>query len=238
MDICHFQNHQLEPKHQKYKGRVVLRGDIAKDDSDAYAVFTEQGSSASQMTAAKVMEVFERLPDCAGQAADAVSAYTQNKMEDVPRLLKKSKVRVSRFLDASSTTQVAQIMVKRRRPLGSSRMKFVRSPACWPHVGETKLRRFYWLGKSTWLGMSVTSPKTRIILIGSRGWHKHWLEESRKRLLCGRNEWNLWISENQHHFLTTKIWDVLNVNVKRTRVLLANKEKCSTHESLLQQLKS
>ena len=38
---------------QKCKGRVVLRGDIVKDDSGSYAVFTEQGSSASQMTAAK-----------------------------------------------------------------------------------------------------------------------------------------------------------------------------------------
>ena len=39
----------------KNKGRVVLRGDIVKDDSGSYAAFTEQGSSASQMTAAKVM---------------------------------------------------------------------------------------------------------------------------------------------------------------------------------------
>ena len=66
-------------KHQKYKGRVVLRGDIVKDDSGFYAVFTEQGSSASQMTAAKVMDIISRLPGCAGQAADAVSAYTQVK---------------------------------------------------------------------------------------------------------------------------------------------------------------
>ena len=47
-----------------------------KDDSGSQAVFTEQGSSASQMTAAKVMDVIATLPDCAGQAADAVSAYT------------------------------------------------------------------------------------------------------------------------------------------------------------------
>ena len=46
----------LESKHQKYKGRVVLRGDIVKDDSGSCAVFTEQGSSASQMMAAKVMD--------------------------------------------------------------------------------------------------------------------------------------------------------------------------------------
>ena len=34
MDICHLKNAELETKHQKYKGRVVLRGDIAKDDLD------------------------------------------------------------------------------------------------------------------------------------------------------------------------------------------------------------
>ena len=84
MDICHLKNAELEAKHKKYKGRVVFRGDIAKDDSESSAVFTEQGSSASQMTAAKVMDIISRLPGCAGQAADALSAYTQVKMEDAP----------------------------------------------------------------------------------------------------------------------------------------------------------
>ena len=59
-----------------------------KDDSGSYAGFTEQGSSSSQMTVAKVMDVTARLPGCAGQAADAVPAYTQIKMEDAPSLLK------------------------------------------------------------------------------------------------------------------------------------------------------
>ena len=40
------------------------------------------------MTAAKVVDVIARLPECAGQAADAVSAYTQVKLEEAPRLLK------------------------------------------------------------------------------------------------------------------------------------------------------
>ena len=66
----------------------MLRGDFVKDNSGSYAVFTEQGSSASQMTAAKVMDIISRLLGCAGQAADAVSAYTQVKMEDAPKLLK------------------------------------------------------------------------------------------------------------------------------------------------------
>ena len=88
MDLCHLKNAELETKHQKYKGRVVLRGDIVKNDSGSYAVFTEQGSSASLMTAAKVMDIISRLPGCAGQAADAVSAKTEVKMEDAPKLLK------------------------------------------------------------------------------------------------------------------------------------------------------
>ena len=66
----------------------MLRGDIVKDNSGSYAVFTEEGSSASQMTAAKIMDIISRLPGCDGQAADAVSAYTQVKMEDAHKLLK------------------------------------------------------------------------------------------------------------------------------------------------------
>ena len=91
MDICHLKNAELEAKHQKYKGRVVFRGDFVKDDSGSYAVFTEQGSSACQMTAAKVMDIISRLPGCAGEAADAVSAYTQVKMDDIPKLMYISK---------------------------------------------------------------------------------------------------------------------------------------------------
>ena len=79
MDLCHLKNAELEAKHQKYKGRVALRGDFVKDDSGSYAVFTEQGSSASQVTAAKIMDIISRLTVCDGQAADAVSAYTQEK---------------------------------------------------------------------------------------------------------------------------------------------------------------
>ena len=107
MDRCHLKNAKLETKHQKYKGRVVLRGDIVKDDSGSYAVFTEQGSSASQMTAVKVMDIISRLPGSAGQAADAVSAYAQVKMEDAHKFLKIPKIGMSRHLHSSTTTQMA-----------------------------------------------------------------------------------------------------------------------------------
>ena len=68
MDLCHLKTSELAPQ--------------------AFAAFTEQGSSASQMTAAKVMDVIARPPDCDGQAADAVSAYTQVNMEDAQKLRK------------------------------------------------------------------------------------------------------------------------------------------------------
>ena len=66
----------------------MLRGDLVKDDSRAYAVFNEQGSSASQKTAAKVMDVIARVPACDGQPADAISPYIQVKMEDAPKIFK------------------------------------------------------------------------------------------------------------------------------------------------------
>ena len=120
MDTCHLKNAELEAKHQKYKGRIVLRGDIVKDDSGSYAVFTEQGSSASQMTAAKIMDIISRLPGCDGQAADAVSVYTQVKNERCSQMIENSKIGVSRHLDSSTTTQMAKIMVQYGRPSRSS----------------------------------------------------------------------------------------------------------------------
>ena len=74
MDIFHRKNAELEPQFQKRRGRLVLRGDIVKDDAGACAVSAGRGSSASQMTAARVMDVMARLPDSDWQAADAASA--------------------------------------------------------------------------------------------------------------------------------------------------------------------
>ena len=72
--------------------RCSLRGAPRKQDGDepvrsrknksAYAVFTEQGSSASQM------DIISRLPGCDGQAADAVSAFAQVKKKDAHKLFK------------------------------------------------------------------------------------------------------------------------------------------------------
>ena len=80
MDICDLTKSELEPELQMYKRRAVLRGDIVKDDSGAYAVFTEQGSSASQVTATTIMDVIAKILGCDGQTADAVSAFFSGKI--------------------------------------------------------------------------------------------------------------------------------------------------------------
>ena len=59
-------------------------------------------------------------PGCAGQTADAVSAYTQVKMEDAPTLLKIPKLECPDNLDTSTETQMAKIMVQHGRPSRSS----------------------------------------------------------------------------------------------------------------------
>ena len=84
------------------------------------------------MTAAKIMDIISRLPGCAGQGADAVSAYTQVKMEDAHKLLKIKKIGMSRHLDSVTTTQKATIKVQYRRPSPSSRTK-----SAWSSFGST-----------------------------------------------------------------------------------------------------
>ena len=160
----------------------MLRGDIVKDDSGAYAVFTEQGSSAAQMTAAEVMDAIARLPGCDGQAADAVmdaiarlpgcdgqaadavSAYTP----DVPRLLKIPKsecadvwIRLPRHKWPKSRANIQDPVVPLERNLNGHPS----AGLLWERQFEEILLELGW-DKVPHLGMSVCSSKTRIILVG------------------------------------------------------------------------
>ena len=94
------------------------------DDSSSYDVCTEQSSSASYMTAAEVMDVIPKLPGCAGQEADAVSAYMKVKMEHAPVLLKlpKSKcpdiwIRLPRHKCPKSWSNIEEPVVSHDRNL-------------------------------------------------------------------------------------------------------------------------
>ena len=202
MDLSHVKNSKLEPQYHKYKGRNVLRGDIVKADSGSYAVFTEQGSSASQMKAAKVMDIISRLPGCAGQAADAVSADTQVKMEDAPTLVKIPK---------SECPDIWIRPPKHKRPKSWSSMEdqlFLLSEICtvifWQdYDGSGNLSKFYQntFGKKDYSYQCLWTTST-------------WLEKIRTLVRHGKFSWKTLIWENQQHPSTMFIWVALKENVR------------------------
>ena len=99
----------------------------SEDDSGSYAVFTEQGPSASQKTAPK--------------AADAVSAYTQVKMEDASTLLKTQSQNVQIFGYRRTSGQNHGQTSKTQWFLS----KGICTVILWQEYdGKGNLRKFYW----------------------------------------------------------------------------------------------
>ena len=114
------------------------------------------------------MDVIAKLPDCDGQAAESISAYTQIKMEDAPKLLRIPKsecldfwIRLPRKKWPNSGSYIEDPVVLLERKL------YGHLP-CWALVGKTVRGSLNgtWMGKSAELGMPVCSSKTRMILIG------------------------------------------------------------------------
>ena len=111
------------------------------------------------MTAAKVMDTISRLLGCAGQAADAVSAYTQVKMKDAHKLLKIPKsecpdiwIRLPRHKWPKSWSSIDDPVV----PL--ERSSFGRT-IMWKAIWEDPIEA--WLGEDSKLGMSLCSSWKR-----------------------------------------------------------------------------
>jgi hypothetical protein len=87
MDLCHVKHSELPPDQQVFKGRVVFRGDQVKGETGFYAVFSEQGTSASHLAAAKFLDAIARMPGNDGEDSDAIGAYHQVALEDLAALL-------------------------------------------------------------------------------------------------------------------------------------------------------
>ena len=159
--------------------------------------------SASEMTAAKVIHVIARLPDCDGQAADAVSALHPSKIGGRSQIAQNYEVRMSRYMDTSSTTQMAEILDEHWRSRGISWTKFVWTSLGRIVVGKT-IRRS---SLGTWMVKKV--PKWECVFVRRKQglflrfmWMKlKWPERSIIWVPCGRNWWNMWILRNQHSFL-------------------------------------
>ena len=85
MELCHKKHSEQSEEMHRYNGRVVFRGDNVKDESGFYAVFSEQGTSASHLAAAKFLDAISRLPGNAGEDSDATGAYTQVTLSDMTK---------------------------------------------------------------------------------------------------------------------------------------------------------
>ena len=213
MDICHLKNAELETKHQKYKGRVVLRGDIVTDDSGSSAVFAEQGSSF-QMTVAKVRDIISRLPGCAGQAADAVSAYTQVRMEDAPKLLKIPTsecpdiwIRLPRHKWPKSWSSMEDPVVPLERNLHGHPL----AGLLWARQFE-KILLNGWEKVSNWECLFVHRQEGYSYLCM---WMTlNWLERNKTLIRCGNYSIKKLIWETQHLSSIMCAWDALKDNVK------------------------
>ena len=180
MDICRFKNAEFEPKHQNTKVEWFSEKNIVKDDLGSCAFFTEEGSSASQMIAAKEIDVFVRLPGCVGQAADAVSVYTQVKTKGAPRLLKFPKsecpdlwIRFCWDLKRERLPNLGCLFVRRKRGLFLS--------VC---VDDIKMAGRRW--KSTKLGICVCSSKNKDCSCRNLWTTSKWPEKNIIRLQCGK----------------------------------------------------
>ena len=77
MPLCHVKHSELAKEFHSYKGRVVFRGDNVKDEQGYLAVFSEQGTSASHIAAAKFLDALARFDGNDGEDSDAMGAYTQ-----------------------------------------------------------------------------------------------------------------------------------------------------------------
>ena len=97
MTLCHEKHSELQRPEEKkeYKGRVVLRGDQIRDETGYFAVFSEQGTSASHLAAAKFLDAIARFPGNSGSDSDAIGAYTQvplQTLEDVQNKIGRAHV--------------------------------------------------------------------------------------------------------------------------------------------------
>ena len=100
MDLCHFKPRNLNQNSEVQKVESHFVEILWKTIQDHMRC-----SLNKAMTAAKDIDVIARLPDFDGQAADAISAFSQVSMEGAPKLLRIPKSECPVCMDTYSTTE-------------------------------------------------------------------------------------------------------------------------------------
>ena len=168
------------------------------------------------MTAAKIMDIISRLPGCDGQAADAVSAKTQVKMEDAHKLLKIPKsecpdiwIRLPRHKWPKSWSSMEDPVVPLERNLYGHPL----AGLLWEGQFEKILLTHGW-GENSKLGMVSLYIVKKDISYLCMWMTSNWLERNEILIRCGNYSTKKSIWENQHLSWITYTWAALKDNVK------------------------
>ena len=181
MHICHLKNAELESQFQKYKGRVVLRGDIVKDNSGACAVFTEQGSSAFSHDGRK----------CNGCHCSSTRLWWTSSRRNICLYPSKnggcSKV-AQKFRSQKDQTYgytFQDTNGRNRGPVGKTQWfplrELLRTPTCWTLMEETVRRKFCWNldGKKYQIGNTYLFTEDKSYSYQYTWTTSKWLERTR-----------------------------------------------------------
>ena len=216
MDTCHLKNAELEAKHQKYKGRVVLRGDIVKKRLRCLCSIHWTRIISITSGGSKGHGYHLQIARLRRTSSGRSICLYPSKNGRCSQIIENSQFGMSRHLDSSTTTQMAKIMVQYGRPSRSSWAKSVRSSS-----GRTIMGKALWENPiKTWLGENsnweclFVHREKRVSLICVCGWHKKRLERNKILIRCGKYSIKKLIWENQHLSSIMYIWDVLKDNVK------------------------
>ena len=184
------------------------------------------------MTAAKIMDIISRLPGCDGQAADAVSAYTQVKMEDAHKLFKIPKsdcpdiwTRLPRHKWPKSWSSMEDPVVPLERNLYGH-----------PLAGLLRERQFEkiqlkhgWEKVPNWECLFVHHQKGLFLSVYVDDIK---LAGKKQKILirCGNYSTKKLIWENQHLSWIMYTWAALKDNAKQAKILWTITEPCSNRE--------
>ena len=193
MDICHLKNAELETKAPKIPRSSCAPRWYCERWFGSYAVFTEQGSSASQMTAAKVTDIISRLLGFDGQAADAVSAHTKEKWKMHQNYWKcqNRNVQTLGFVyhdtngqNHGPTRKIQSFLLA--KSVRSSFGRTVMGKAIWQNLIAARL------GEGFQLGMLIRTPWKGVILSCVCGWHQIFWKETKHWSDVESTQWRSW----------------------------------------------
>ena len=183
-----------------------------KDDSGSYAVKDHQHLKWQPQKSWTLFQDYQDAQD-KQQTQYSLTSRSKWKCTDV---IENSKVRMSRYSDTSTRTQMANIIVQYGRPSCSSWAESVRSSfgrtvmgtAMWESSIKTRLGKRFQIVNVC----SLTEKKDDSYLCM---WTiSNWLGKSGTLVPHGKFPWKTLIWENQHHSSNMFIWVALKENVR------------------------